>query len=71
MLTDDGRFASVRAKAIAVTDGLKGMSGALAAVFPQNTLQTCIVHLIRYSLGFANWKVRKVAALVTGTGGQR
>jgi putative transposase len=28
---------------IAVTDGLKGMSEALAAVFPQTTLQTCIV----------------------------
>jgi putative transposase len=31
---------------IAVTDGLKGMSEALAAVFPETTLQTCIVHLI-------------------------
>ena len=30
---------------IAVTDGLKGMSEALAAVFPATTLQTCIVHL--------------------------
>jgi len=29
---------------IAVTDGLKGMSEALAAVFPATTLQTCIVH---------------------------
>jgi putative transposase len=27
---------------------------ALAAVFPQTTLQTCIVHLIRQSLDFAN-----------------
>ena len=35
---------------IAVTDGLKGMSDALAAVFPATTLQTCIVHLIRHSL---------------------
>ena len=32
---------------IAVTDGLKGMSEALAAVYPETTLQTCIVHLIR------------------------
>jgi putative transposase len=47
---------------IAVTDGLKGMSAALAAVFPQTTLQTCIVHLIRQSLDFANWKERKPMA---------
>jgi len=44
---------------IAVSDGLKGMSEALAAVYPQTTLQTCIVHLIRHSLDFANWKERK------------
>jgi len=47
---------------IAVTDGLKGMSEALAAVFPETTLQTCIVHLIRHSLDFANWKERKPMA---------
>jgi putative transposase len=44
---------------IAVTDGLKGMSEALAAVCPRPTLQTCIAHLIRYSLAFGNWKDRK------------
>ena len=47
---------------IAVTDGLKGMSEALAAVFPETTLQTCIVHLMRHSLDFANWKERKPLA---------
>ena len=47
---------------IAVTDGLKGMSEALAAVFPATTLQTCIVHLIRNSLDCANWKERKPLA---------
>src|SRR3954471_6066897 len=47
---------------IAVTDGLKGMEEALAAVFPQTTLQTCIVHLLRQSLDFANWKQRKPLA---------
>ena len=47
---------------IAVTDGLKGMSEALAAVYPATTLQTCIVHLIRHSLDFANWKERKLMA---------
>jgi putative transposase len=43
---------------IAVTDGLKGMSEALAAVYPATTLQTCLVHLLRNSLDFANWKER-------------
>lgn len=47
---------------IAVTDGLKGMSEALAAVFPETTLQTCIVHLMRHSLDFANWQERKPLA---------
>jgi putative transposase len=47
---------------IAVTDGLKGMGEALAAVYPATTLQTCIVHLIRHSLEFANWKERKPMA---------
>ncbi|MFK0859865.1 IS256 family transposase [Pseudomonas aeruginosa] len=47
---------------IAVTDGLKGMPEALAAVFPATTLQTCIVHLIRNSLDYASWKDRKALA---------
>lgn len=47
---------------IAVTDGLKGMSEALAAVYSATTLQTCIVHLLRNSLDFANWKERKPLA---------
>ena len=47
---------------IAVTDGLKGMGEALAAVYPATTLQTCIVHLIRNSLDYASWKDRKALA---------
>jgi transposase-like protein len=47
---------------IAVTDGLKGISEALCAVFPATTLQTCIVHLIRNSLDYASWKDRKLLA---------
>ncbi|WP_386337224.1 IS256 family transposase [Xanthomonas citri pv. citri] len=47
---------------IAITDGLKGLPEALAAVFPATTLQTCIVHLIRNSLDFASWKERKLLA---------
>ena len=47
---------------IAVTDGLKGMSEALSAIFPATTLQTCVVHLLRNSLEFASWKERKPLA---------
>ncbi|WP_224051906.1 IS256 family transposase, partial [Burkholderia cepacia] len=49
---------------IAVTDGLKGIPEALAAVFPATTLQTCIVHLIRNSLDYASWKDRRGLAAV-------
>lgn len=44
---------------IAVVDGLKGFPDAINAVFPQTTVQTCIVHLLRNSLDFASWKDRK------------
>ena len=47
---------------IAVIDGLKGMPEALGTVFPDTTLQTCIVHLIRNSLDVASWKDRKALA---------
>ena len=47
---------------IAVTDGLKGLPEALAAVFPTTTLLTCIVHLIRNSLDYASWKDRRSLA---------
>ena len=44
---------------IAVVDGLTGFPDAIAAVFPQTAVQTCIVHLIRNSLAFVAWKDRK------------
>lgn len=44
---------------IAVVDGLRGFPEAIAASFPQTTVQTCIVHLIRNSLAFVSWKDRK------------
>jgi putative transposase len=44
---------------IAVVDGLKGFPEAIASVFPQTQVQTCIVHLIRNSLTFVSWKDRK------------
>ena len=42
--------------------GLKGMPEALGTVYPEATLQTCIVHLIRNSLDYASWKERKPLA---------
>ncbi|WP_079433057.1 IS256 family transposase [Zoogloea sp. LCSB751] len=47
---------------IAVTDGLKGMAEALAVAYPQSTLQTCIVHLLRNSLSYAGFRERKALA---------
>jgi len=44
---------------VAVVDGLKGFPEAIESVFPDARVQTCIVHLIRYSLSFASWKERK------------
>ena len=37
---------------ICCVDGLKGFPEAIEAVFPQTVVQTCIVHLIRYSLKY-------------------
>jgi putative transposase len=45
---------------IAVVDGLKGFPEAITSVFPKTVVQTCIVHLIRYSMQFASWKERKM-----------
>ena len=52
---------------MAVVDGLKGFPEAIQAVFPDATVQTCIVHLLRHSLDFCSWKDRKpVAAALKG-----
>ena len=47
---------------LAVVDGLKGFPEAILAVFPQATVQTCIVHLLRHSLDFVSYKDRKPLA---------
>ena len=44
---------------LAVVDGLKGFP---EAVFPQVTVRTCIVHLLRRSLAYASYKERRVLA---------
>jgi putative transposase len=47
---------------IAVVDGLKGLPQAISAAFPNTTVQTCIVHLLRNSMAYAGWKDRRVLA---------
>ena len=44
---------------IACVDGLKGFPEAIEAVFPQTQVQLCIVHMVRNSMRFVNWKDRK------------
>ena len=44
---------------IACCDGLAGLPEALEAVWPQTTVQTCVVHLIRNSIKFCSWKDRR------------
>ncbi len=51
---------------MAVVDGLKGFPEAITAIFPQTQVQTCIVHLLRYSMQFASWKERKEVAKALG-----
>lgn len=44
---------------IACVDGLKGFPEAIAAVFPQTEVQTCVVHQIRSSLRYVAEKDKK------------
>ena len=52
----------VRDVLIVVVDGLKGFPEAVETAFPETTVQTCLVHLIRYSLAHASWRERKELA---------
>ena len=40
-------------------DGLKGLPDAIEATWPQASVQTCVVHLIRASIRYCSWKDRK------------
>jgi putative transposase len=44
---------------IACVDGLTGFPEAIEAVFPQTTVQLCIVHLVRNSVKYVSHKDRK------------
>ncbi len=59
---NDLRNRGVKDILIAVVDGLNGFPEAITSVFPETTVQTCIVHLIRNNLAFCNWKERKTVA---------
>jgi putative transposase len=47
---------------IACVDGLKGFPEAIATVYPKAEVQLCIVHMVRNSLAYVNWKERKRVA---------
>lgn len=47
---------------IALIDGLAGFPDAITAVFPQTQIHHCMVHLVRGSLSYVNWKDRKAVA---------
>src|SRR3954452_11182474 len=47
---------------VACVDGLKGFPEAIEAVFPEAWVQTCIVHLIRASLRYVNYRDRRKVA---------
>ena len=47
---------------IVCCDGLTGFPEAIAATWPQATVQTCVVHLIRAAMRFVNYADRKAVA---------
>ena len=52
----------VRDVLIVCCDGLTGFPEAVAATWPEATVQTCVVHLIRAAMRFVNYKDRKAVA---------
>jgi putative transposase len=59
---NDLRRRGVEDVLISCVDGLKGFPEAIEATFPKAWVQTCIVHLIRASLRYVNYRdKRKVA----------
>ena len=49
----------IRDVLIVCCDGLTGFPEAIAATWPEATVQTCVVHLIRAATRFVNYKDRK------------
>lgn len=59
---NDLRRRGVEDVLIACVDGLKGFPDAIQATFPAAWVQTCIVHLIRASLRYVNYRDQKKVA---------
>jgi len=59
---NDLRRRGVEDVLISCVDGLKGFPEAIEATFPEAWIQTCIVHLIRASLRYVNYRDRKKVA---------
>ncbi len=47
---------------IACVDGLKGFPEAIGALYPKTDVQLCIVHMVRHSLKYVNFKDRRAVA---------
>jgi putative transposase len=59
------RNRGIRDVLIVCCDGLTGLPEAIAATWPNATVQTCVVHLIRNCMRYASWQDRKaIAALL-------
>ena len=58
----DLRNRGVKDLFIVCVDGLKGFPQAIETTYPQAQVQSCIVHMVRASLNYVNWKERKRVA---------
>jgi putative transposase len=56
------RNRGVRDVLIVACDGLTGLPEAIEATWPQATVQTCVVHLIRAAMRFVSYADRKAVA---------
>jgi putative transposase len=54
------RNRGVRDVLVVCVDGLKGFPQAIETVFARAEVQLCVVHMIRASLNYVNWKDRRV-----------
>jgi len=59
---NDLRRRGVQDVLISCVDGLKGFPEAIEATFPKAWVQTCIVHLIRASMRYVNYRDKKKVA---------
>ena len=44
---------------LVISDGLTGLTTAISRAFPEAVHQTCVMHLVRNSVAFVNYKHRK------------